>query len=133
MTNVSNEETANAIKQFGQLQQQYQSIVFQKETIALQLQELEAAIKELDSAKGDVYRATGMILVKKDASSVKAEISEQKELLNVRLSAIAKQEKAVSERLVDMQKKLMQSQAFSGGAAKSAAEQKHKTGANNAE
>jgi len=131
MANIPNEETSNIIQHFGQLQQQYQSIVFQKETIALQLQELEAAIKELDSAKGDVYRATGMILVKKDASSIKAELGEQKELLDVRLSAIAKQEKTVSERLVELQKKLMQSQAFSGSAA--ASESKHKTGANKAE
>lgn len=107
-------ETSSAIQQFGQLQQQYQSVAFQKETIALQLQEIEGALKELASAKGDVFRATGMILVKKDASALKKELEEQKEILTVRIGALGRQEKLIGDRLAAIQNKLIQSHSQAG-------------------
>lgn len=102
---------ADSIQQFQELQQQYQSVIFQKETTSLQLQEMESALKELESAKGDAFRAVGMILVKKDASTLKSELLEQKETLHVRLKSLQKQEKMLADRLLELQRKLVQSQA----------------------
>lgn len=98
------------LQQFQALQQQYQSVIFQKEAAGMQMQEAEIAEKELSRASGDAFKAVGAILVKKDARALLAEIAEQKEMLDVRIKSLEKQEKLITDRLADLQKRIIRMQ-----------------------
>lgn len=103
--------------QFQQFQQELQNILYQKDAMRMHLQEIESSLKEISSAKSDVFKAVGAVLIKADADTLKKELADQAEMVEVRLKTIEKQEKIVREKLVSMQNKLIQSQAVRSGVA----------------
>lgn len=111
------QESSDVMQKFQEHQQELQSIIYQREAMRMHLQEMEGSIKELSSAKSDVFKAVGAILIKTDAETLKKELADEKELIEVRLKSLEKQEKIVRDKLVAIQNKLIQSQAARSGVA----------------
>ena len=94
-------------------QQQMQTILIQKESLNIQNIGIDKALEELGKVKDeDVFKAVGPILVKSDKESLKKELGEKKETIDLRLKSLGKQEARIKERLEDCQGKLQE--AFKG-------------------
>jgi len=91
-----------------QLQQTLQVIVAQKQQVEMELTDTNRALEELQSMSDDasVYKSIGSILVKKDKSSITKDLTEKKELLNVRANVLGKQEEKTREKLREVQQQL---------------------------
>jgi len=103
-------EMQQALLQLQSLQQHLQSIVIQKESIGIQSMEIDKALDELSKLKeGEtVYKAVGPILVKTDKDSLAAELSEKKEMLEVKLKSLESQGQKVKDKITELQKKVQE-------------------------
>jgi len=93
-----------------QLQQTLQSVLTQKQQLELGLTETEQALSELEklTAQAVIYKSLGSLLVKSKKTKVTKELKEQKELLNMRISVLGKQEERLRTQAKDLQTKLQQ-------------------------
>ena len=93
-----------------QLQQTLQSVLAQKQQVELEMSEIDQASTELQKLADDavVYKATGSLMIKAEKTKVVAELSERKDLLNTRITILAKQEERLRSQLKELQTKLQQ-------------------------
>ena len=87
-------------EKIGQLQlieQNMQNLLVQKQNYQSQLFETESALKELES-KTSAYKIIGNIMVASDPKDLKKDLEKSKEMLNLRLSSLEKQEGALKEK-----------------------------------
>ena len=91
-----------------QLQQTLQTVLAQKQQVELELTEIEQALSELQKTADDtvIYKAVGSLLVKSEKTKVTGDLNERKELLNVRVQVLGKQEERLRGQLKDLQAKL---------------------------
>jgi len=91
-----------------QLQQTLQAVLTQKQQLELELTETEQALSELgkmdDSAV--VYKSIGSLLVKTEKAKATTELNERKDLLNMRVGVLGKQEERLRTQVKDLQTKL---------------------------
>ena len=93
-----------------QLQQTLQGVLTQKQQLELELTEVEQALSELEklTEAATIYKSIGSLLVKSEKTKVTTELNEQKELLNMRINVLGKQEERLRTQLKDLQEKLQQ-------------------------
>jgi prefoldin beta subunit len=91
-----------------QLQQTLQGVLTQKQQLELELNEVEQAISELEKLTGTavIYKSIGSLLVKSKKAKVTTELNERKELLNMRINVLGKQEERLRTQVKDLQEKL---------------------------
>ena len=91
-----------------QLQQTLQGVLTQKQQLELELTEVEQALSELEKLADTavIYKSVGSLLVKSEKAKVTTELSEQKELLNMRINVLGKQEERLRTQMKDLQEKL---------------------------
>jgi len=101
-------EAQQLLVQMQTLQTQYQTIALQKETLALQKIETEKALEELKKTKDkeDVFKIVGPVLVKSTKADLVKELSDKKEMTEMRLKNVDKQEEKLREKLKETQEKL---------------------------
>ena len=93
-------ENQQDVQEFVRKRQQLLTISNQKQQLQAQHAALEAALKELsESAEPKVYKAIGNILILKDITDVKKELSETVEQADLRVKTLAKQEESLVNRL----------------------------------
>jgi prefoldin beta subunit len=100
------EDLQNKFQEFQLLQQRLALFATQKQQLQLQLAELEHALAELNSAKPPVYELVGEILVEKSPENLKKSLQERKDDIELRISAIEKQENKTKEKVQELQKEL---------------------------
>lgn len=96
-------------EKIGRLQlfeQNLQQFGMQKQHFQTQLIELESALKELETAK-NAYKIVGNIMVSSDKKSLKEELTEKKEMINIRLQAIEKQEVQIRDKAQVLKEEIM--------------------------
>jgi len=103
-----NKETENRIQQFQVVEQQLESILIQKQNFQVQLSENENASKELEKTKSDAYKIIGTIMVSSNKEDLLKDLKEQKEILDLRLKSLEKQENNLKEKAESLQKGLME-------------------------
>jgi prefoldin beta subunit len=102
----------NQVAQIQQLQQQAQAVLTQKSQIEALLRETEAATKELEKMEDDdtvIYKSVGEILFRADRAKLTEEMKEKKEMLELRLKTMTKQEERIHERFNQLQDQLKRS------------------------
>lgn len=93
-----NEETfEEKVNKLSALEQNVQYLSNQKQNFNTQLIEVESALNELESSE-DAYKIIGTIMVKIDKIKLKKELEEKKEILDIRIKSIEKQEKHLKEK-----------------------------------
>lgn len=101
----------NDLKQFQRLQQDLAGINQQRLQFDLKLRETTHTLEELKALPGEavLYRPIGGLLVKaKDRKEVEDLLTEDRELLEVRVKALERQENSLRERYTSMQRDLTQ-------------------------
>lgn len=91
-----------------QRQQTLQAVLAQKQQLELELTEVEQALSELEKMTDDavIYRSVGSLLVKSERTKVTDELNERKELINMRINVLGKQEERLRGQIKDLQTKL---------------------------
>jgi prefoldin beta subunit len=91
-----------------QLQQTLQAVLTQKQQLELELTETEQALSELEKVTDDavIYKSIGSLLVRSEKAKVTTELNERKDLLNMRISVLGKQEERLRSQVKDLQVKL---------------------------
>lgn len=102
-----NKETEKKIQQLQLVEQNLQNIMMQKQSFQMQLIENENALNELEKTKKETYKIVGTIMISADKEDLKKELSEQKEVLDLRIKNLEKQERNFKEKAEDIQKEVM--------------------------
>jgi prefoldin beta subunit len=91
-----------------QLQQTLQGILTQKQQLEMELTEVEQALDELEKMtdKATIYKSIGSLLVKSEKGKVTKDLDERKELLDMRINVLGKQEERLRKQVRELQTKL---------------------------
>ena len=97
-----------ALTQLQQLQQQAQAVMTQKGQIEGLIRETEAALKELEKSPDDavIYKSVGELLFKSEKPKLLEELKEKKDMMDIRLKTMAKQEERIQGRFNQLQEQL---------------------------
>src|SRR3989344_376423 len=96
-------ETENKIAQLQVLEQNIQNVLAQKQSFQSNLIELDNALNEVTVAKSKLYKIVGNIMVVSDKESITNELSSKKEIINLRIKSVEKQENQLKEKAASLQ------------------------------
>jgi prefoldin beta subunit len=101
-------QVQNQLAQLQQLQQQAQALLGQKSQIEGLMRETDAAVKELEKSNDDavVYKNVGELLFKADRPKLLEELKERKDMMELRLKTMSKQEERIQSRFTQLQDQL---------------------------
>ena len=100
-------ETQEKIAQLQLFEQNMHSFGTQKRGIQSQMLELDNALKELETAKGQVYKIVGTIMFHAEKETLGKDLKEKKDMLDLRIKSVEKQEKAIEEKAKKLQAEVM--------------------------
>ncbi len=99
-------ETEQKIGQLQMFEQSLQSFLGQKQQFQVQLVEVESALNELNSTE-KAYKIVGNIMVESDKGELKADLSSKKEMLELRIKTMDRQEAQVREKASKLQSEIL--------------------------
>lgn len=101
---------------FQQIQQQLQQVSSQKMKYEMTLRETKRAQEELAAVADDavVFASAGSVLMQKNKSVVVADLQENVDSLELRISSLEKQEKAMTTKASQLQKQIQDAIAGQG-------------------
>ncbi len=105
-------ETQEKVNKLQMMEQNLQGLLAQRQQFSSQLAEIESALKELETTE-PVYKLVGNILVKTDPEKLKQEMAQKKEICELRIKSLEKQETQIRERSSSLKEDVMKS--ISGG------------------
>lgn len=100
-------ETEQKIGQLQMFEQSLQNFLGQKQQFQIQLVEVESALSELDATE-KAYKIVGNIMVETDKNELKADLQSRREMLELRIKTIEKQESQVRERASKLQSEILE-------------------------
>lgn len=99
-------KTEEKIAELQMIEQNLQRFLTQKQQFQTQIVEVDNALKELAHAK-QTHKIIGNIMVEVDKKTLSDDIKSKKEILELRLKSIEKQEQAMREKADSIQKEVM--------------------------
>lgn|SRR3989338_2493741 len=99
-------QTEQKLMQLQLLEQNIQSITIQKQQFSNQLLEIENALKEVQNTDS-AYKIVGNIMVLTKQKDLVDDLSQKKELANLRIQSIEKQEKKLREKATELQNEVV--------------------------
>jgi prefoldin beta subunit len=94
------------LNQLEMIEQNVQQYLLQRQQFQAQLIEIESALKELEQAP-EAYKIVGNIMVKGDKTKLAEELSRKKEMFEIRVKTLEKQEDKLKEKAKDIQKEVL--------------------------
>lgn len=99
-------ETEHKINQLQLFEQGMQTILGQKQQFQMQLVEIESALSELDKSD-TAYKIVGNIMVASDKEDLKADLKSKKDIVELRLKTLEKQENQIKEKAEKLQAEVL--------------------------
>ena len=99
-------DTEQKISQLQMFEQSLQGFLGQKQQFQMQLVEVESALSELESSE-KAYKIVGNIMVESEKNELKADLSSKKEMLELRIKTMEKQETQVREKASILQSEIL--------------------------
>ncbi len=99
-------ETQEKIGQLQLIEQNLQNLLAQKQQFQSQMIEIDSALKEIKTSK-EAYKIVGNIMVSSDKESLEKDLKEKKEMVDIRIKALEKQEKQLKEKAQKIQQEVM--------------------------
>ncbi|HLC60821.1 MAG TPA: prefoldin subunit beta [Candidatus Nanoarchaeia archaeon] len=100
------QETEQKISQLQMFEQSLQSFLGQKQQFQMQLVEVESALSELENTE-KAYKIVGNIMVETEKKELQADLNSKKEVLELRLKTMEKQETQVREKASKLQSEIL--------------------------
>ena len=101
-----NKDTENKIARLQMIEQNLQTITVQKQTFQSQTMEIENAINELNNVK-EAYKIIGQIMVASKKEDLKKDLHQKKEVLDIRIKSLDKQEKELRDKASTIQSEIL--------------------------
>ena len=101
-------ETQEKVSKLQMMEQNLQGLLAQRQQFSSQLAEAETAIKELETTE-PVDKLSGNILVKTSPEKLKLDLNLKKEIFELRIKSLEKQENQVRERSAALKEEVMKS------------------------
>ena len=102
------EETQRQIQEIQVYEQGFQQLLMQKKTFRYELDETDYAIKELEKTEGEVFKIiAGQVVVKSDKKILLEEMKNKKEMIELRLKNMDKQEEEYSKKIEEIREQIM--------------------------
>lgn len=98
-------ETQEKINRLSLIEQNMQQFLVQKQQLQANTFELDSALKELEG-KDEAYKIVGNIMVITKTQDLKKDLSEKKEMMQLRIDSIEKQEKNLREKAQKIQEEV---------------------------
>lgn len=99
-------DTEEKIGQLQLFEQSLQNLLAQKQTFQAQTVETESALEEL--GKSDTcYKIVGNIMVRKKKEDLETDLKSRKEMMDLRLSSIEKQENQIKKKASELQAEVL--------------------------
>ena len=89
------------------LEQNLQNLLLQKQAFQMELSETQSALKEIENSGDEVFKIIGQLMLKTEKQKIKKELSNKKEILELRLNSIEKQEASLTEKLEEIREELI--------------------------
>ncbi len=102
-----NKEVEEKIAHLQLIEQNLQNFLLQKQTFHSQLLELENALSELKNLKEKPYKIIGNIMILTDKDKLEKDLNSKREIINLRIKNIDKQEQKLKERSNELQTEVM--------------------------
>lgn len=99
--------TSAKVNQLQLLQQNVQTLMMQKQQLQSQLVELESALKEIKTTE-QAYKIVGKVMVASSKEDLEKELQEKKDLIDVRVKNLEKQEQSLKENMEMLQKEVVE-------------------------
>ena len=99
-------ETEEKIGQLQMFEQSLQSFLGQKQQFQIQLVEVDSALNELENT-GKAYKIIGNLMVESDKNELKSDLQSKKEMLELRIKTMDKQESQVREKASKLQSEIL--------------------------
>ncbi len=97
---MSQEERQNKkVQELQILEQQKQIFLMEKQSVQVELNEVNNASDELKKTDDEVYKILGGIMIKASKNILVQELNEKQRVLNIRISALEKQENLIEEKI----------------------------------
>ncbi len=107
MANNVNKETEQKIAKLQMMEQNLQTFMMQRQNFQSQQLEVDNALKELDKSEGDCYKVVGSIMVASGKDKLKKDLESRKEVIDLRLKNIKKQEDSIKEKAEALQSEVV--------------------------
>lgn len=113
---MTSKEVEQLLGQAQLYQQQIQAIMTQKGAFSMEINEIKKALEELEKSKeGSAYKISGPILIKSNVKTLKKDLKDKLDFLNLKLKNIEKQEAMLKGKIGGLKDKLSEIEAPSGG------------------
>src|SRR3989338_5350941 len=99
-------ETEHKINQLQLFEQGMQTILAQKQQFQMQLVEIESALSELNKSD-TAYKIVGNIMVASDKEDLKSDLKSKKDIVELRLKTLEKQENQIKEKAEKLQAEVL--------------------------
>ena len=100
-------DSEKKVQELQLIEQNLSNLLMQKQTFQARLLENENALKELNETKKQSYRIIGNILVAMDKERLKKDLESQKEIFDLRIKNIEKQEDKLKEHAQRLQAEVL--------------------------
>lgn len=101
------QETQEKIQQLQIFEQNLQNLLIQKQAFQFELNETENALGEIGKTKEDIYKLVGQIMIKSSKDEIEKELNQKKDIINLRIKAIEKQESQFKEETEKIRREVM--------------------------
>ncbi len=110
-------EVESKLARYQALQTQYNRIVQERVAVEAEIAEINRVLEVLNSVSQDtpVYRLLGTVLVKVERDKVISELNDRKEILELRLQRLKRQEEELKKQLDQLVKEIREIQAKMAG------------------
>ena len=98
---------AEKLQELQILEQNLQSIIMQKQAFEMEMADVNNALEELKKQKDDVYKIVGSLMIKSKKDEIEVELKHKKEMLDLRLKNMDKQENSFKEKSFKIREELM--------------------------
>lgn len=103
---MTDKEHEEKIGQLQLLEQNLQSFLVQKQQFQMQLSEVTSALENLKDSK-KTYKIIANIMIDAKKEDLEKELKQKKEMLEIRLKNIEKQEESIREKSQKLQKEVL--------------------------
>lgn len=100
-------ETEQEIQELQLLEQNIQNLLMQKQNFQAQLLETENALNELKKTEEKPYKIVGPVMIATKKEDLEKELNPKKDILNLKIKNIEKQETQIKERADKLQQSIV--------------------------
>lgn len=103
------------IQQLQMIEQNLQNFMMQRQNFQMQLLEVENALKEIDNTEDKPFKIVGNLMIQTEKEDLKKDLASKKEILDLRIKNLEKQENRLREKAEELQKSIMAELQKKGG------------------